>query len=241
MLTVLFAAISLLYATVGQAGGTALLALMAFASFPRDEMRPTALVLNILAAALATLLFNRDRLVDWQKLRPFLLASLPTALVGGFIVLDAKIYNLATGLVLLAAAVVLVARRAGESTTDRVPPLAGALGVGACVGVVSGLTGVGGGVFLAPILIGLRWATPKETSAMSPPFIFANSVVGLAGALYTGQSPAADMWLYAVACLFGAAIGANIGARWISQAATRYVLAAILGSGGMQLFLLSFK
>jgi uncharacterized membrane protein YfcA len=86
MLALLFGTLSLLYATVGQAGGTAFLALMAFASFPSSEMRPTALLLNIVAASYLTWLFNRGSLVDWAKLKPLLIASLPTALVGGFIV-----------------------------------------------------------------------------------------------------------------------------------------------------------
>lgn len=239
MLTVLFAAISLLYATVGQAGGTAFLALMAFASFPPTEMRPTALLLNILAAALATWLFNRGRLVDWGKLRPFLLASLPTALVGGFIVLDAWFYSVATGAVLIASAAALVLRRDHQFAEERLPSLPNALVVGAGVGSISGLTGVGGGVFLAPILIASRWATPKQTSAMSPPFILANSCVGLVGTLYAGQSLSSQTWLYAVGCLTGAAIGANVGSRWVSQVGARYLLALILATGGLQLFWLA--
>ena len=90
MLALLFGVVSLLYATVGQAGGTAFLAVMAFSSFAAHEMRPTALLLNIVAATYSTWLFNRGKLVDWAKLRPLLLASLPTALVGGVIVLDER-------------------------------------------------------------------------------------------------------------------------------------------------------
>ena len=91
MLALLFGAVSLLYATVGQAGGTAFLAVMAFSSFAAHEMRPTALLLNIVAATYSTWLFNRGKLVDWAKPRPLLLASLPTALVGGVVVLDERI------------------------------------------------------------------------------------------------------------------------------------------------------
>lgn len=123
MLIILFGAVSLLYATVGQAGGTAFLALMAFASFPPNEMRPTALLLNIVAATYATWLFNRGKLVDWAKLWPLLLASLPTALVGGFIVLDERIYNVVTGVVLLTAAVILVLRRPPIDELDQWTPL----------------------------------------------------------------------------------------------------------------------
>jgi uncharacterized protein len=235
MLALLFGAVSLLYATVGQAGGTAFLALMAFASFPSNEMRPTALLLNIVAATYSTWLFNRGSLVDWAKLRPFLLASLPTALVGGFIVLDERFYKTVTGLILLFAATILALRRADDSKPDRPIWFWGAISIGAAVGFVSGLTGVGGGVFLAPILIASHRASPKQTAALSAPFILANSVVGLAGALYAGQAPTADTWLFVLAALAGAMIGAIVGLRWLSQTTTRYILAVILGAAGVQL------
>ena len=104
MIAFLFGAVSQLYATVGQAGGTAFIAVMAFASFPATEMRPTALLLNVLAASYSTWVFNRGRLVDWSKLTPFLLASAPAAFVGGCIVLDERFYWVITGLVLVLAA-----------------------------------------------------------------------------------------------------------------------------------------
>jgi hypothetical protein len=235
MFALLFGVVSLLYATVGQAGGTAFLALMAFASFPSNEMRPTALLLNIVAASYSTWLFNRGSLVGWAKLRPLLLASLPTALIGGFIVLDEGIYKIVTGLVLLSAAAFLAARRSDRGGPNRSPPLSGLLGTGAAVGFLSGITGVGGGVFLAPLLIALHWASPKETATLSAPFILANSVVGLAGAMYSGQSPAAGTWQFALAALAGAMIGTIVGLRWLSQTATRYLLALILGTAGIQL------
>jgi uncharacterized protein len=180
MLALLFGAISLLYATVGQAGGTSFLALMAFASFSPNQMRPTALMLNVVAASYSTWLFNRGRFLDWAKLHPLLVSSLPTALVGGLIVLDERRYKTVTGLVLLSAAIVLAFRNAHDGETDRPITLWGAIIIGAAVGFVSGLTGVGGGVFLAPILIALHWASPRQTAALSSPFIWANSVVGLA-------------------------------------------------------------
>jgi uncharacterized protein len=235
MFALLFGAVSLLYATVGQAGGTTFLALMAFASFPSNEMRPTALLLNIVAASYSTWLFHRGSLVDWAKLKPLLLASLPTALVGGFIVLDEHLYKTVTGLVLLLAATILALRRASDREPDRPTPLWGAVSVGAAIGFVSGLTGVGGGVFLAPLLIALQWASPKQTAALSAPFILANSVVGFAGAMYAGQAPTDDTWLFALAALGGAMIGTIVGLRWLSQTMTRYVLAVILGAAGVQL------
>lgn len=235
MLTACFAVVSLLYATVGQAGGTAFLALMAFASFPPNEMRPTALLLNIVAATYSTWLFNRGSHIDWAKLRPLLIASLPTTLAGASIVLAEDIYHTVTGLVLMLAAVILTIGRGNGDAPDRATPLWAAISTGAGVGFVSGLTGVGGGVFLAPILVGMRWASPRQTAALSAPFILGNSAVGLLGTLYVGQTPSSQTWLYALGALAGAMVGTTIGLRWLSQKATRYTLAAVLGSAGVQL------
>jgi uncharacterized membrane protein YfcA len=235
MLTACFALVSLLYATVGQAGGTAFLALMAFASFPPNEMRPTALLLNIVAATYSTWLFNRGSHIDWGKLKPLLIASLPTTLAGASIVLAEDVYHAVTGCVLMLAAVVLMIGRSNGDAPDRVTPLWAAISTGAGIGFVSGVTGVGGGVFLAPLLVGMRWASPKQTAALSAPFILGNSAVGLLGTLHVGQMPSTQTWLYALGALAGAMAGTTIGLRWLSQRATRYILAAVLGSAGIQL------
>ena len=235
MLALLFGAISLLYATVGQAGGTAFLALMAFAAFPPNEMPPTALALNIVAATYSTWVFNRKRVVDWSKLKPLLLSSLPGAFIGGLIVLDEHFYKATTGAVLLLAGATMIFRRERAAEPDHETPPWGACLTGATVGLISGVTGIGGGVFLAPILIALRWASPRQTAALSAPFILSNSIVGLMAVLYAGQLPSPHLALYAAGALGGAIAGTAIGLRWFSQGATRYVLAAILLAAGVQL------
>jgi uncharacterized membrane protein YfcA len=235
VLAFLFGAISLLYATVGQAGGTAFLALMAFAAFPPAEMRPTALALNIVAATYSTWVFNRKRVIDWGKLIPLLISSMPTALIGGLIVLDEHLYKTVTGCVLLLAGTTMIFHRKRADEPDHEAPLWGTCLIGAIVGLVSGLTGVGGGVFLAPILIALHWASPKQTAALSPAFILANSIVGLSAVLYAGQLPSPRLALYAAGALGGAVAGTAIGLRWFSETTTRYVLATILLAAGVQL------
>lgn len=235
MLALLFGAISLLYATVGQAGGTAFLALMAFAAFPSSEMRPTALALNIVAAGYSSFVFSRKQAVDWAKLRPLLLSSLPAAFIGGFIVLDESLYRATTGIVLLLAGAAMMLRRGRADDGNQATPLWGARLTGAIVGLVSGLTGVGGGVFLAPTLIALHWASPRQTAALSAPFILANSAIGLLAVLFAGQFPSSHFPLYAAGVLGGAIVGTAIGLRWLSQAATRHVLAVILLAAGIQL------
>jgi hypothetical protein len=234
LFALLIGLISLLYATVGQAGGTAFLALMAFANFPASEMRPTALALNIVAATYSSWIFKRKRGIDWQKLRPLLLSSLPMALAGGFIVLDEHVCKTATGVALLLAGATTILWREPAPDQDHDTPIWGTLSMGAVVGLVSGLTGVGGGIFLAPALIALGWASPKQTAALSPPFILLNSVVGLVGVLRVGQTPPSHFALYAMAALLGAIIGTAIGLLWLGQIATRLVLAGILIAAGIQ-------
>jgi hypothetical protein len=231
----LIGCVSLLYATVGQAGGTAFLAVMAFAEFPAAEMRATALLLNIVAAGYSTWRLRRGAAIDLQKLLPLTLPSLAAAFLGGLIVLGGHIYFILTGVLLIAAGVLMAFRRTADHVEERPIRLGPAAAVGAGAGFVSGLTGVGGGVFLTPLLIAFGWTSPRRAAQLSPPFILCNSVLGLAGVLLAGQALAPATVLYAIGALAGAAIGTIIGARWMSDRGTRYVLAAILLFAGFRL------
>jgi len=227
-------AVALVYATVGQAGGTAFLAVMAVAGMPAAELRPSALALNVVAASYATWRLHADRAIDWPMLRVMALPALPAAFVGGLVALPSEIYYAGTGLLLLFAAALMITPLAQRSDVNKpaVPALA-LLGVAA--GLLSGLTGVGGGVFIAPALIGLAWASPRQAAALSPPFILGNSLTGLAGALAAGQTMAPDLPLYAGAALLGAAVGTMLGRRFLSERTTRFILSGILLASGLRL------
>ncbi|MHC2332198.1 sulfite exporter TauE/SafE family protein [Bradyrhizobium sp. USDA 4454] len=235
MLSLFFAVISLLYAMVGQAGGTAFLALMAFSSLPATEMRPTALGLNIVVASYSTWFLNRNKAIDWIALRPLLLSSMPAALAGSLLVLGEHVYRTLTGLVLLLASAVMIVRRGRIAHRVFEAPLWGSVSIGSVIGLVSGLTGVGGGVFLATALVTLNWASARQVALLSPPFILANSTVGFVGVLFTGQFPCSDSAIYAIAALGGAIAGTVIGLKWLSQTAIRFILVAVLLIAGVQL------
>lgn len=226
-------AASLIYATVGQAGGTGFLAIMAVAGMPADELRPTALMLNIVAAGYATWRLHAAQSSNWRTLSYFALPALPASFLGGLVALASGVYYLATGCILLFAAVMMVSRLRPQSPTS--PGAIPAAFAGAVAGFVSGITGVGGGVFLAPAVIVLGWATARQAAALSAPFILGNSITGLAGALVAGQRPADGVALYASAALVGAIIGTMIGHRFMGERATRYVLAAILVAAAIRL------
>jgi uncharacterized protein len=231
----LIGCVSLLYATAGQAGGTAFLAIMAFAAFPAAEIRATALVLNIVAAGYATWRLHQRGAIDRTMLPALTAPSLVTAFLGGLLVLSGRIYFTLTSLLLVAAAALMVFKRAADTVEARPAPPLPAAAVGAGAGFISDLTGVGGGVFMTPLLIAFGWASPKLAAVLSPPFILCNSVVGLAGVLLAGQKPAPGTFLYSVGALMGAVIGTAVGLRWMSERATRYVLAAILLFAGLRL------
>lgn len=231
----LIACVSLLYATAGQAGGTAFLAVMAFAAFPATEMRATALLLNIVAAGYATWRLHRRGAIDRKVLWPLTVPSLLTAFVGGSLVLGGQLYFILTALLLIVAAALMVLKRTADTVeASRVRVFPAAV-VGAGAGFISGLTGVGGGVFLTPLLIALGWASPRRAAALSPPFILCNSVVGLGGVLLAGQTLAPGIFLYSVGALVGAAIGTAIGLRWMSERTTRHSLAVVLMLAGLRL------
>jgi uncharacterized protein len=231
----LIGCVSLLYATAGQAGGTAFLAVMAFAAFPATEMRATALLLNIIAAGYTTWRLHRRGAIDRVMLWPLTVPSLLTALVGGILVLGGQSYFILTALLLIVAAALMVFKRTADTVEARRVRVFPAAVVGAGAGFISGLTGVGGGVFLTPLLIAFGWASPRRAAALSPPFILCNSVMGLGGVFLAGQTLAPGILLYAVGALAGAAIGTAIGLRWMSERATRYSLGVILLFAGLRL------
>jgi uncharacterized membrane protein YfcA len=231
----LIGGVSLLYATAGQAGGTAFLAVMAFSAFPAIEMRATALLLNIVAAGYATWQLHRRATIDRKMLLPLMVPSVVAAFLGGLVVLGGHAYFVLTGLLLVAAAAPMVFKQTIETVEAHAVRRGPAAAVGAGAGFVSGLTGVGGGMFLSPLLIVLGWASAKQAARLSPPFILCNSIVGLGGVLLAGQRLAPATALYSLGALSGAVIGTAIGLRWMSERSTRYILAVILLFAGIRL------
>lgn len=210
--------LSFLYALAGQAGGTAFLAVMALASFPASDMRPTALILNVAAAGYATWRLDRSQLVDWPKLIAFALRSLPFAVAGGLTTLGGPAYVGVTGSLLVAAATFMIVSGPSRKTGPTISPhRLWIVAAGVAIGFLSGLTGIGGGVFLAP------------------PYILANSIVGLGGDLAAGQPPSPATPWFVAAVVVGAAAGTAASQRWMSEAKTKYLIAAIVCFAGLRL------
>lgn len=236
-----FFVVATLYTTVGHAGASGYLASMALIGLAPEIMRPTALTLNILVAGLTVYRFRRARFFNWSGLWPFLIGSVPFAAVGGIQSLSRGAYYSAMGVVLLLAALYLVLRAIGLRTAMqegvvRVKKLP-AVFIGCVIGFLSGLIGVGGGIFLSPLLLVLNWAGPKTTAGISAPFILINSAVALAAGSLTVQTLPAELPLLAAGALAGAFLGTWLGLERLNQKGLLVTLAFVMSLAGLKLVL----
>jgi len=231
---------SFVYASVGHGGASAYLAAMALAGLAPAEMRPIALTLNVIVSSLATWKFWRAGHFRWRLFWPFAAVSIPFAYLGGAITLPGQAYKIVVGLVLLYAGWQLWRSfRAGEEMREvRAPAIPLAMAIGAGMGLLSGLTGVGGGIFLSPLLLMLGWAGTKQTSAVAAPFILVNSIAGLAAGFVAATAVLPpSTWALAAAVLAGGWLGAEYGSRRFTNPVVRRFLAVVLGVAGAKMVL----
>lgn len=224
-------AVAIMYSSVGHGGASGYLAVMAFMGVMPEVTRPTALVLNLFVASISLYQFWRSGYFSWRIFWPFAVASIPMAFVGGMIHLPTQIYKIVLGVVLALAALRLAWKL---STTGEIkdPPLWAALLIGAIIGLLSGLVGVGGGIFLTPVLLLANWSETKTAAGVSAAFILVNSVAGIFGNLTsnvdTWGSLPAGVWLWIAAAVIGGLIGSTLGAKRFNSLTLRRVLAIVL-------------
>ena len=233
LLAALFCAVAVLYSSVGHAGASGYIASMALLGFAPEQVRPTALALNLLVGGIGLFRWWRGGHVRWRNVLPFVLASAPAAFLSAQIRLPTESYSLLLGIVLLVAAIGVfrhAARAEAEDAAARdreVPWLAGLL-VGAAIGALSGLTGTGGAIFLTPLLLFAHWMPTREASGTSVAFVWINSLTGLAGLLHSGQSLPAMLPLWLAAVALGALVGTQMGLKWLPVRGLRYALVVVL-------------
>jgi uncharacterized membrane protein YfcA len=229
LLAALFFAAALLYSSVGHAGASAYLAAMALVGVPVAIMRPTALVLNLFVASIVTVRFARAGHLPWRSLVPLAIGSIPAAYIGGSIDLPGELYRLLVAAVLVVAAWRLATTPLTTDDKDHpgVPWLAG-IASGATIGLLAGLTGTGGGIFLTPLLVLTGWTGTRDAAGLSGSFILVNSIAGLAGLQGGGLVLAPGLPLWIAAVLAGGIIGSWLGARRYSVLSLRRALALVL-------------
>lgn len=240
LLTLLIFVAATLYSSVGHAGASGYLAAMALFGVAPEVMRPTALALNILVAALAAFRYTRAGQNDVSLLLPFAASSIPAAFAGGMLHIPGAIYKPLVGGVLLLSALHLSYTAKKSTHTDDVakpPPLWAMFITGAGLGGLAGVSGTGGGIFLSPLLLCLRWAPTRKVSGIAASFIFVNSIAGLLGNLTSLYTLPLALPYWATAALLGGVLGTHLGIRTLSIPNIRTTLALVLLVAGMKMIL----
>jgi uncharacterized protein len=236
LLFVAVAIIAFLYSSVGHAGASGYIAVMALFGLAPNVIRPTALVLNILVAIIGSFHFWRAGHFSWKLFWPFALLSVPAAYFGGYVRLPVAILRTIIGIVLLLSAARLFFRRRDPDDVAP-PPAPSAVAIGAGLGFLSGLTGTGGGIFLTPLLLFCHWARTKQASAVSALFILANSIAGLTGFVMAKQNVPKLAITLSAAAVVGGATGSYLGSRRFPVRVIAILLATVLVVAGCKLIL----
>jgi uncharacterized protein len=228
MVCMLFFIVAILYAAVGHGGASGYLAVCSLFALEPSLMATSALCLNLCVAGTAWHAFSKERYFSGRLTWPFLATSIPAAFLGGALRVPLHIYGWLLAGALVCAAIRLLMPTHGSAVDVAVPTLRVALPVGAGVGALSGIVGVGGGIFLSPLLLLMRWASPKYVAATSACFIVLNSAAGLAGRAFSGQFVLHGIWSMLLVACAGGLIGSTLGAQRWSGATLRRVLGGVL-------------
>ena len=226
--------VAFLYSSVGHAGASGYIAVMTLLGLAPSTIRPTALLLNILVASIGSIQFARAGHFRWSLFWPFALLSTPAAYLGGYLQLPVAALRILIGLVLLFSAGRLFFRRSDPPKVHSPSPPA-ALSLGGIIGLLSGLTGTGGGIFLTPTLLFLGWARIREAAAVSALFILVNSIAGLAGYFVANQSIPSLGLVLAGAAIIGGMAGSHFGSQRFAVRTISLVLAIVLVIAGTKL------
>ncbi len=232
---VLLFVVAFLYASVGHGGASGYLALMAIFSFSPEVMKPTALLLNLFVSSVSFIQFYRGGHFKWKIFLPLAILSVPMAYLGGLITIDGNIYKKILGLLLIIPVIRFLFF--ANIKVDDIKPSNAALSVviGAVIGFLSGLIGIGGGIILSPVLLLLKWTDQKQTAAISAAFIFVNSLSGLGGQLKKGIHFSTDMYTYVAIAFVAGVCGAYFGSLKFRQNILKNTLGLVLALAAFKL------
>ena len=227
--------VAFLYSSVGHGGASGYLALMAIFSFSPQVMKPTALLLNLFVSTVSFIQFYRGGHFKWKIFLPFAIASVPMAFVGGLITIDGTIYKKILGLLLIIPIIRFLFFSNIKVEEKKEPNIALSVLIGALIGFLSGLIGIGGGIILSPVLLLLKWTDQKQTAAISAAFIFVNSLSGLFGQLKKGIYFSADMYAYVAIAFVAGLCGAYFGSLKFKQTILKNTLGLVLALAAYKL------
>ena len=231
--------VAFLYAAVGHGGASGYLALMAIFSFAPDEMKSTALLLNIFVAAISFYHFWKGGFFNRKLFLYFAFGSIPLSYIGGLYEVDTNLYKIILGVLLLFAIAKMLNLFGKQSNEIRPVKWFQGVIVGAIIGFFSGLIGIGGGIILSPVILFMKWGRVKEAAAVSALFIWVNSASGMAGQITKGVQLHSNAWLFVVIAVFGAYLGGVIGSSKLNNKSLRYLLTFVLVLASIKLVFIS--
>lgn len=227
--------IAAMYSSVGHGGASGYLAVLSLTAYAANDpvwLKQHAWSLNLLVAGIAFFAYKKSGFFDVKLALPFILASIPAAFIGGYLRVDNTVYDILLSLTLVFAAWKLYSTKDSHSSVEvnRPPPVQIAVGVGFMIGILSGIIGVGGGIFLSPIILLFGWSNPKTTAGISAVFIWVNSFSGLIGSTVSGQLAldVSTLVPFSIAVLIGGYIGSKFGSERFSQNSIRSMLVAVM-------------
>lgn len=234
----LFLFVAFIYSSVGHAGASGYLAVMALLSFPLIEIKSTSLILNIIVATIASYKFISAGFFDKKVFLSFAATSIPAAFLGGKIDLDPYWFKILAGLFLLFSAVGLIVKikRIDRDEISEVNIFT-ALFIGAVIGLFCGLIGVGGGIFLSPLIILMGWTSMKKTSGVAALFILCNSITALAGHIYSNTLQVHNIQYWIAAVVIGGFAGSHLGSTLYNNKILMGILFVVLCSAGLKFLL----
>lgn len=226
---------SLLYSSVGHGGASAYIAILAVFNFLPDEIKPLALILNIIVSLLAFIHYNKEEHFSFRLFYPFALASFPASFAGALVSVDASLYKIMLGVCLIFPIIRLLGFIG--SASDEIKPVNKVYAVitGLVIGFLSGMIGIGGGIILSPVILLFHWANMKQTAAVSALFILVNSLSGLLGLFAGGgEFNKGGFWIFLVV-LLGGFIGGYLGGTKFNNKTLKYILAIVLSIASVKL------
>lgn len=236
-LFILLPFVAFLYASVGHGGASGYLALMVLIGVSSIYMKPTALILNLFVAGIAFLQFRRMGYFKWRLFYPFIITSIPTALLGGYLSIDGDVYKRILGVLLIFAVIRMLWKPSNEILESSKIPILYGLAAGALIGFFSGLIGIGGGIILSPLILVFGWANVKETAAVSALFIWVNSLAGLIGLSISGFELEPNYLLLIALAILGGFGGAYFGGSLLNSKKLSYLLTGVLALASIKLIL----
>jgi len=239
IVVLLFFVVAILYSSVGFGGGSSYLAILTLTPLLFTQIKTTALLCNIVVVLGNTILYQQNKVIPWKKTIPIIISSLPLAFLGGFLRINETLFYIILGITLLIAAIIMFfsKKKNNVNPQENNLPIYKNVTYGSAIGFISGLVGIGGGIFLAPLLHFTKWSSSKKIAATASVFILVNSIAGLLGQIANSNFKIDNQLtpLLLITVFIGGKIGSNLSNNVLSSKQIKFITAILIAIVGIRL------